>query len=859
MARVGLRATAAITVCLASFDASAAMAQSQCPVTIAPVSSRSEALRPTPLDRRVSLHGRDISLREALDRLSATARFRVSYVAELLPLSRPVCLAYDGVAAGAVLEDLLDGAAAEAVVVGSDHIVLAPVRAAIQPAAVVSSEPVAMMRTVGLLDRVVVTGSAAGGSQRSLPVALDVVNGNQLSQRGNGLLSTVLDGNVPGLWLWSQSPLSLLTRFGSIRGASSFGLSYPKIYVDGIEVANSLLVTQLDADGVGRIEVIRGPQGAALYGADAISGVINIVTRQEGTEGGAPRAQVRTGGGTAASDYAAGSVFSQSHSIALRNGSGIRSGRLGATLTTLGAFIPGAFTQQLSANAGVRVVQSRLVLTGTARLFAQDAETPRSPLLDGLTTPAPSMLRRQASVERNAFRPPPDSLMSSPRDSNDRQTVRQYTIGGNATYRPGDRWTYAVVAGLDGYTLRSSALLDGPFPTATDSALQAARGSALRSTLRVSSVAQVGGSGRAKGAVTLAAEHSLVHEETVGDTPFAQYRSQGPDGRPRPVESTRSNGGVIAQASAAIDDAFFVNGGLRLERNSELTGIGNLATLPMLGAAWVTSLPRATTLKLRTAYGKGIRPSQTTIRAGTLMGLTQSTLSAALSPEEQSGVEAGVDVFVGTSVALHVTGFDQLASGLIQPVSVALAVPSGPGRRERVAYELQNVGEISNRGVEIQGSLSVRSLSLAATATLVSSRVQRLAGGYTGDLRVGDRMLEVPYRTLGASASWTGRRWFTAWSVSRASDWINYDRIALASAFADQTSPTRNFVGESLRDYWRNYEGTTRIGGNFGYNLGRGLTFFVGAENLLNEQSGEPDNITILPGRAITASLRASF
>ena len=27
-----------------------------------------------------------------------------------------------------------------------------------------------------------------------------------------------------------------------------------------------------------RIEVIRGPQGAALYGADAISGVMNIVT-----------------------------------------------------------------------------------------------------------------------------------------------------------------------------------------------------------------------------------------------------------------------------------------------------------------------------------------------------------------------------------------------------------------------------------------------------------------------------------------------------------------------------------------------------------------------------------------------------
>ena len=33
------------------------------------------------------------------------------------------------------------------------------------------------------------------------------------------------------------------------------------------------------------MEVIRGPQGAALYGSDAISGVVNIVTRHEGADG----------------------------------------------------------------------------------------------------------------------------------------------------------------------------------------------------------------------------------------------------------------------------------------------------------------------------------------------------------------------------------------------------------------------------------------------------------------------------------------------------------------------------------------------------------------------------------------------
>ena len=116
---------------------------------------------------------------------------------------------------------------------------------------------------------------------------------------------------------------NLLARYASIRGASSFGISYPKVYIDGIEVANSLLVTELDVESVDHVEVIRGPQGAALYGADAISGVINIVTRHDGVDGGAPRAQLQTGAGVAGSTYSADGVLAQRHSLTMRTGTGV--------------------------------------------------------------------------------------------------------------------------------------------------------------------------------------------------------------------------------------------------------------------------------------------------------------------------------------------------------------------------------------------------------------------------------------------------------------------------------------------------------------------------------------------------------
>jgi iron complex outermembrane receptor protein len=443
-------------------------------------------------------------------------------------------------------------------------------------------------------------------------------------------------------------------------------------------------------------------------------------------------------------------------------------------------------------------------------------------------------------------------------------------------FRPGDRWTHSVVAGFDGYSLKSGTVLDGAFPSATDSALRAAQGSAMRGTLRASTVGQFGDSERSSATVTLAAEYSLMRDKTQTDAPFALYRpsehggTTGTGGSSGTGQSTgsgeyesstvdnRSNTGLIAQTNVSYRDAFFLNTGLRFERNTGLTGVGEYETLPMLGAAFVRSVG-GVTLKLRSAYGKGVRPPQTSSREGTLMGLNRSPGSSTLSAEKQSGIESGADLFVGRATIFHLTRFDQRASGLIQPVSVPLPAGTDTLPLRRIAYELQNVGEITNRGWELEGTTSVGPVSVGATFSTVDSRVQKLANSYSGDLRPGDRMLEVPARTMGLTASLTKRRWFTSWSVSRASDWVNYDRIALAAAFQNTSYPLYEFLGPQLRTYWRKYDGVTRLGANFGYTVGRGLSFTIRGENLLDKQEGEPDNITVLPGRTITGGLRISF
>lgn len=207
-----------------------------------------------PLDRVVSIHERGVALRDALDRLAAAAGLRLAYAAELLPLDRRVCVSHRSIAAGSALMELLEGVSVQPVVTDSDRVVLAPSRPQSSASADVSV-PDQARRRAGVLERVVVTGSVNGSAQRAVPVALDVVDGREMERRDARTLSSILDGSVPGIWVWEQSPTSLLARYASIRGASSFGISYPKVYVDGIEVANSLLVTELNGQWLPREDI----------------------------------------------------------------------------------------------------------------------------------------------------------------------------------------------------------------------------------------------------------------------------------------------------------------------------------------------------------------------------------------------------------------------------------------------------------------------------------------------------------------------------------------------------------------------------------------------------------------------------
>jgi iron complex outermembrane receptor protein len=632
-------------------------------------------------------------------------------------------------------------------------------------------------------------------------------------------------------------------------------------------------VTRINPEALDKIEVIRGPQGAALYGADAISGVVNIITRRDASQGDT-HAQVSSDVGGVGSVFAPAPALTQHHAVSFRTGSNVRSGGFALTGSSIGEFIPGEYARALAGNANVRFIGSRTNIVGTARYSAQSSRASFSPLL---TDSVQQILASVAPRYRGYLAMPGDtSRLRAPgpwqmiADSVDAQSAQQYTIGTNATFVRNDRWTHAAVLGFDGYRMKNVPNEDAALPWGAEEDRQAANGGADRGTIRLSSIARFGNSDRKSATLTFAAEHSTLREHVEEPKPHAPSQQPGPSqpgtsqpgalqtDRHAPPQAVlwRSNTGLVGQARAAFGDALFLSGGMRLEQNGGFAADERIAALPMLGAAFVKDAG-SWTLKLRTAYGKGIRPPNSSVRETSWMGVQRGANSSGLESEVQTGIETGLDVMLGNAFALHVTRFDQSATGLIQ--QVATYREPEPGARRGFAYELQNVGEITNRGWELQASVGIGPVFVSGSVAQVDSRVQRVARGYTGDLRAGDRMLAVPARTANLTASFAMSGWFTSLSATRAYDWVNYDRLALAQAFADSQNPLRNLVGFRLREYWREYDGVTRLRVSASRDVMQRFTLVLSGENLLNRQLDEPDNITVLPGRTVTLGARARF
>ena len=133
---------------------------------------------------------------------------------------------------------------------------------------------------------VTVTATRREASLQSVPVAVSVVDGEQLERGNRTAIDTVVQ-EVPSATFRQQGGNKDSTIF--VRGVGTISTSpgvEPTVstVVDGVVFARPGQAT-IDLLDIDRIEVLRGPQGT-LFGKNASSGVLNIVSRAPAAQPG---------------------------------------------------------------------------------------------------------------------------------------------------------------------------------------------------------------------------------------------------------------------------------------------------------------------------------------------------------------------------------------------------------------------------------------------------------------------------------------------------------------------------------------------------------------------------------------------
>src|SRR6202451_35036 len=124
-------------------------------------------------------------------------------------------------------------------------------------------------------ERVVVSAAPGGALTSVIGSSVSVVSAQEIDDRGAQAALDVLRG-LPGVEINQSGGRGKVTS-AFIRGGDS---DYNLVLINGIQLndfGGGFDLSPLPAEGVEQIEVIRGPE-SALYGSNAVAGVINIET-----------------------------------------------------------------------------------------------------------------------------------------------------------------------------------------------------------------------------------------------------------------------------------------------------------------------------------------------------------------------------------------------------------------------------------------------------------------------------------------------------------------------------------------------------------------------------------------------------
>ena len=751
------------------------------------------------LARPVTVAFQNTTLVDALSQLRHDLAVPLAYSGDLLPARRRVTVVAQTMSVGDLLTQILDGTGLE--VVSTRDGTLVVVRGAVGGTALSASEREtaisrALMATgVRQLDEVIVMGSAvANAPEREQPTAVAVVGANTLAGAAHTRIGDLIRTLIPGVVLWDAGPSGGPPQVTSVRGVSSFTSRGLKTYVDGVELASPEFFPLVDGRSMQQLEVMRGPQGAALYGPDALNGVLQVETRR-GEPGGAARVtRVSATAGPHEPGDVATSALWQDHaaSVALN---GAQAGlEAGVSYARTGRVGDVPWQQIMTGQAGGTVRLGPVTLQSSARVGRFEYGLYR------VGNANPVSVGQQLDEQAAGV-----TLLHSIAPSW-QQTL---TVGFHHVNGPRDP--------------NRSFLLDLRLP------LGANHEDASRSSVRYATAVDVG-----DGPTTATFSGGVEHSRRV--LTRSVRLSVASRELVKLFEDDLNSTGAYGQVRLRLASRLVVSGGARAEWSSTVNPDQGAAWASTIGASWAQPLG-SSTLRLRSAWGRGLRLPEPGMGRSMATATVQQVANAELIPERQSGIEVGADLYLAQGSWLRATLFDQRADNLIQQVRLR---NTGTDR----AFQFQNVGAISNRGAELEAGARLGSLSVVALAYFTESTVLEVAQRYTGYLRVDDALPDVP-KSVGSLAVRYGAGRVTAEiGGSWLGSWVGFDRAAAIAVEQGQLASR-----DTPRDFWIDYPSVLRPWLAVSTDIGSGVTAFLRADNPAQTTRFIRDNLSPPLGR----------
>ncbi len=452
------------------------------------------------------------------------------------------------------------------------------------------------------LEGLVITANRWAEPAWTVAAHATVIEGVELRRAGIEYVADALR-HAPGVAVVRGGSFGAVTSV-FLRGGES---DYVQVLIDGVAVnepGGAFDFGSLSTDNIERIEIIRGP-ASALYGSDAVGGIIQILTRR----GAGP---------------VTGTLSLRAGSYATRRWQGTLSGGtedLSYAFSLGGNHTDGIleYNNHHRRSTFTGRVQGRLGPRSDAALTIRYDDYRYHFPTDG----------SGALVDRNAH------------TYGDALTLN-LEVGRRSTDAFETRLSFEVNESDRG----SDDSPDGPADTL-----------GFFGYTNLNDIRRVGGGARAiwrpaDGTVLAAGYELELQSIRAFSRSFSQYGSSSSSS-----ENDRRNHAAYTQLSWQRG-GLALNGGLRAERNERY---GSAATWKA-GAAWQ---PPSGRTRLRAAAGTGIK--EPTFLETYASGFTRGNPD--LEPELSTSFEAGVDQELGGGAGLSLTGFSQSYRGLIQYTS----------------------------------------------------------------------------------------------------------------------------------------------------------------------------------------------